>query len=440
MKEKTIKMDSVSYHFFIENNQWKLELAKSQTRVKDIRELALMKENTDQFVPVEVEDGEEVLTFQFQVDSNMNHWETIQSLGRSDKLRLLCNLARFRKILDTRITFFLHPHNLIFDDNLIPFLVYRGIRQVLPPYEINDETFLLQYKCLSIALFSKKYNFDELYAGSWKNAKDTEFERQISEIDHFDDFVEFLHNQYRKEKRETEKNMQIVPKKRFQLFKRLSIAMIAAAVILAVPVVYFGFFKLPFQQHLLEAHRAFLSKDYSEVISDLESVNPEKLPDSGKYILAYSYVKSENLGDEEKDTIMNNISLKSDPNYLLYWIYNGRGDLDKSLDLAMYLDDPVLIMYSYIKKIEKAKNDPNLSGTERQNQVQQYEEKLKSYGEKYGLESLFVTDPEKANPTEETGGSAPAAAEQQVTDQAKGTQTDRTEKKVPDQNQTEETK
>lgn len=133
MKEKTIKMDSVSYHFFIENNQWKLELAKSQTRVKDIRELALMKENTDQFVPVEVEDGEEVLTFQFQVDSNMNHWETIQSLGRSDKLRLLCNLARFRKILDTRITFFLHPHNLIFDDNLIPFLVYRGIRQVLPP-------------------------------------------------------------------------------------------------------------------------------------------------------------------------------------------------------------------------------------------------------------------------------------------------------------------
>lgn len=228
--------------------------------------------------------------------------------------------------------------------------------------------------------------------------------------------------------------------KRFQLFKRLSIAMIAAAVILAVPVVYFGFFKLPFQQHLLEAHRAFLSKDYSEVISDLESVNPEKLPDSGKYILAYSYVKSENLGDEEKDTIMNNISLKSDPNYLLYWIYNGRGDLDKSLDLAMYLDDPVLIMYGYIKKIEKAKNDPNLSGTERQNQVQQYEEKLKSYGEKYGLESLFVTDPEKANPTEETGGSAPAAAEQQVTDQAKGTQTDRTEKKVPDQNQTEETK
>lgn len=37
---------------------------------------------------------------------------------------------------------------------------------------------------------------------------------------------------------------------------------------------------------------------------------------------------------------MKNISLKSDEKYLLYWMYNGKGDFDKSLDLAKTLDDP----------------------------------------------------------------------------------------------------
>ena len=52
---------------------------------------------------------------------------------------------------------------------------------------------------------------------------------------------------------------------------------------------------------------------------------------------------------------MKNISLKSDEKYLLYWMYNGKGNFDKSLDLAKTLDDPQLIMYYLVKQIESLK-------------------------------------------------------------------------------------
>ncbi len=389
MTEKTIQMDSMAYQFHIHDDKWQLKLPKSQTRVKDARQLALINKDSDLFVPAIVEEGDDIFTFSFFVDPRAKTWEDVRKLERDDKLRLLYNLARFKKCLTTRMTFFLHPDNLIMDDNLIPSIVYRGIRELVPPYVMNEETFLLQYKCLIVALFSKKYNFEELYAGSIKNATDTQFERQVSEIGDFDSLIKLLKENYMKEKKETEKNMQIGPKQRFRHFKQLTFIMIALSVILAVPLVYLSFVKTPIQEHLLEAHRHFLSLDYGNVINDLKDQKPEKLPDISKYVLAYSFIKSEKLGDDQKEAILKNISIKSDPNYLLYWIYNGRGDFDKTIDLAKYIDDPQLIMYGLIKQIEMVKNDPELSGTEREEKVQKYEAEYKTYIEKYGLDTLL---------------------------------------------------
>lgn len=195
MNEISIQWESITYKFLILNNSWQLNLPKSQTRVKDVRQLALINNDSDLFVPAMVEEGDDMFTFSFEVDPRANTWEDVQKLNRKDKLRLLYNLARFKKILTTRMTFFLHPNNLIFDDNLLPSIVFRGIRELIPPHELNEEKLLLQYKCLIVALFSKKYTFDELYSGSLKNAKDTPFERQVGELDDFDALIKFLEEQ-----------------------------------------------------------------------------------------------------------------------------------------------------------------------------------------------------------------------------------------------------
>lgn len=391
MNDKTIKMDGETFHFTIQEDRWQLQLAKSQTRLQTIRQLALWNENTDYFVPASAAEEGDQFIFSFTVDRKLKKWEEVLKLGRNEKLRLLRNVARFGRLLATRMTFFLHPEHLLFDENLLPVMVYRSIRDLLPPYETNEETFLLQYKCLIIALFSKKFNFDELYSGSLADVAETEFERKVVGAANLEELLAWLDTSYLKEQAETEKTMQIVPKRQFRLYRRLTFTMLAVIVLLAVPLVYLSAVKLPLENHLMEAHRHFLSNDYSSVISDLEGVDPEKLPDAGKYILAYSYIQTEQLDSSQKDSIMKNISLKSDSHYFLYWIYNGRGELDKSLDLAKYMNDPVLIMYGYVKKIEQAKNDPKLSGTEREKEIQQYEDQLKSYTNKYGIDSELKT-------------------------------------------------
>jgi type VII secretion protein EssB len=192
MNEKSIQLESMTYKFLLLDNRWELKLPKSQTRVKDVRQLALLNKDSDLFVPTIVKEGDDMFTFSFEVDPRAHTWEDVQKLNRKEKLRLLSNLARFKTILTTRMTFFLHPNNLIFDDNLLPSIVFRGIRELIPPYELNEDKFILQYKCLIVALFSKKYSFDDLYLGSLANAKDTAFERQVGELDDFDSLSKFL--------------------------------------------------------------------------------------------------------------------------------------------------------------------------------------------------------------------------------------------------------
>ncbi|MDC2865206.1 type VII secretion protein EssB [Bacillus sp. BP-3] len=387
MTERTIQLDSMQYLFETTEHVRKLKLSKSQTRVKDIRQLELITEKSNFFVPATVEDHEDMFTFEFNVKEQTKEWKDVQKLGKNDKLRLLLNIARFQECLQTRKTFFLHPENIVFDDNYMPYLVYRGIRDIVPPYRLDDAKFLRQYKCLVVALFSKKYSFDELYSGSLENAKDTAFDRSVVDASTFNDLVKLLNDHYRKEQTTTEKNMQLVPKKRFRLFKRLSISMIVASVVLAVPLGYFSFVKMPYQNKLLEADKNFLATDYDKVISTLKEQDPEKLPDASKYVLASSYVKAEKLTDDQKAAIMKNVSLKSDKNYLLYWIYNGRGDFSKSLDLAKYIDDPQLIMYGLIKQIEQVKNNPKLTGSAREEKVQKYQKELEDYQKKYNTDS-----------------------------------------------------
>ncbi|MEN1967622.1 type VII secretion protein EssB [Lentibacillus sp. N15] len=432
MKEKTMEFDTLTLQFTIEEDIWQLRLAKSQTQARDIRQMGLITEAPDDaFVPVDVKEEGDSFAFSFIVDQEKKKWEDLKELPRNEKLRLLCNVARIEKYLATRITFFLHPDNLVFDDNLLPSIIYRGIRDVVPPFIMTEQGFLKQLKAFSIALFSKKYTFDQLYNGALENAKETEFERQVGEMTDLSQLITLLEESYKQEQKKTERQMQIVPIKRFRLFKQLSIIMIVVAVLLAAPLAYFGFVTLPYQHTLLDAHDRFLASDYGEVITTLEGENAEKLPEATKYILAYSYISVEHLSDQDKENIMKNVSLKSDENYLLYWIYNGRGDLDESLEKAKYIDDPVLIMHGLIKQMEAAKNDPNLSGTERDEKVSDLQDQLEKYQEEYKLEPDDNDTDEPAN-SESANGERTQDQSTEQSDERTADETDETNDKTKD--------
>lgn len=380
MTRKNIQMDGTTYTFHVTDTVWELEFPHSQTKVKHAGQLDLMKEASPYMVPAEFEDREDVFVFRYDTEDKQT-WTDIQKMERKDKLRALLNISRFQELLHTRYTFFLHPDNIVFDFNHVPYLVHRGIRDILPPYMNKEEDFFKQFQCLAVSMFSKKYTYDELLTGSLKNAKASNFERMVAGAANIEELLQIVEENYAKEMAYVQHKMKWVSKKKFRMFKGLSIGFIIAAVVLAVPLGYFAFMKVPYQNDLLAANEHFLKGDYEKVITALKDENPQKLPQTTLYELAYSFIQGEQLDERKKTNIMNNISLKADSKYLIYWIYNGRGNFDESLDIAKVLDDTQLIMYSLIKKIEQVKNDTTLSGNEKMDQQTKYQEELNKYKE-----------------------------------------------------------
>lgn len=422
MKEKAIEFDAMSLQFTLNDDAYQMRLAKSQTRVTNLRQIRILTEaSEDTYVPAEVKDEDDAFIFSFSVDQNNKKWEDLKQLHWNEKLRLLCNLARLKKQLKTRLTFFLHPDNVVFDDNLMPLIIYRGVRNLVPPFDISEQDFTKQLQCFSIALFSEKFDFNQLYNGALKNANETEFEKQVSEAEGLEQLIGVLNESYQDEQEKADKTMQMISIKRFRLFKRLSVIMIIVAVLLGAPLIYFGLVSLPYQQHLLDAHEEYLATDYDGVIWALEGESAGDLPQASKYILAHSYINKEQLSDDGKSAIMNNVSLKSNENYLLYWIFNGRGEFEKAMEKAKYIDDPQLIMYGLIKQIERAKNNPEISGAERDKKIKDLQNQLDEYREEYNLN----VGEEKNNPSTDNSPEADGAqeAEQNSQDAAKNDKT-----------------
>ncbi|CAM4288425.1 type VII secretion protein EssB [Listeria ivanovii subsp. ivanovii] len=165
------------------------------------------------FVPAKIASDSDSYTISYDIDKYTYGFEQIRKMEREDKLRALKNIVDLSELLDTRYTFFLHPDNLIFDINLVPRIVHRGIKNILPPYELTEATFFKQYQCFVIAMFSKKYSFDNLYNGSLTSARGTQFEKSILDAKTIQDIATILEEAYVKENKAVQRNMTRVPKK-----------------------------------------------------------------------------------------------------------------------------------------------------------------------------------------------------------------------------------
>lgn len=413
MIERKVYIDPLSLEFTIKGSQWTTALAKSQTKVTNYDQLQLITAEHPHAHPLQVEEKEDVYAFTFTISERAKQWKEMKKLARNDKLRALSNISTILPLATTRITYFIHPNNLTFDENLIPSIIYRGARELIPPYTMDKADLLKQYKCYCIAMFSEKYTFDDLYTGSLKDALDHRFARDVYEAATFDDLTGLLKEKYIAEQAKTDEQKRYVSRRKFRLFKQMAIWMTSLTVLLLGLLFYIVFGISSFQDKQLSAHKDFLAEDYGEVIRTLKDEKVEKLPHQAAYILAYSYITVERLSDPEKNAIMKNITLKSDEKYLHYWIYNGQGDFEESIDLAKYVDDPQLVIYGLIKKLEQVQNDPQLTGAERDEHAKEIRDELNRYAEEYDLLLEEEQEEEQEQATEETTSEQPIEQTQQ---------------------------
>lgn len=381
-KKLDVMIEKHTYEFNKTDDNWTLALRKSEVQVNEEKDLALLKVSHPLLMNTSIHWEEDTVTFTYELPKERLTFDELKIATKEDKLRAMANMANVEQLLDLPLTFFIHPENILFDYNLLPKIAYRGLDGKMPPKVTNYDLLLRQYKSLIIALFEKNQDFSKLYEGQLEIKKGSEFIQTILKKESFEEIRQYLVENYDQTVEHTNKTIKKVSKTTFQITKQLSIWMSVLAVILVIPLAYLLFFRLPFLDRMQNTNTAFLKNDYEAVITTLDPVQTASIPFTQKYELAYSFIQGEALQEQQKKVILNNITLRSDENYLDYWIENGRGNLDEALDIAKNLEDPDLILYGITQKIEQVRKDTRMTGTEKEESIGKLETDYQKYKEK----------------------------------------------------------
>ncbi len=317
----------------------------------------------------------------------------------------------------TRLMLSVCPENIVFDSSLSPHFLHYGVRDSLPPYEQNQDMLFQETKATISALVDGQQSFEE-YLHYHQTLKLSNEVQSIWAAGTWDELSAVIQTRIDALEKE-EKAFVHIPEKKWKTARYCLVGMVIALVPLLFFTIYTLFFSQPRHAAYVESGESFLKQNYSEVIDRLENYNPKKMPYVVQYELAKSYVTYEPLEGAGRKNVENAITLQTDSQYLLYWIYIGRGENEDAIDLARIMEDRELIMYGLINQKEQIKLDDKLSGEEKETQLKEVDTELSQYEkEKQELEKqLNDQNVEKSDPEAEA---KPAVKEEAEKEKSEG--------------------
>lgn len=376
MRQESYQFNDISFQYEVVGEELIQKISLADIHLQEKSELDLLMVSDSLLLPVTLNWQEDELHLisslsagQFLLEKK--HWLT------SEKIQLLLNLLPLQALIQTDLRTFIHPKNIYLDYNGLPKMIYRGIKGKMPMSEVDESALFYQFKCLAGMLMTK-YSFEDLYDGLLEESRQQSlFMNDLLNLSDFSEMKAFLMEALGRAENEEQQKMVRVPRKRFQLFKHLSIWLGVLVVILAIPLGYLLFKQLPVQKACLEADTAFITNEYSKTISSLEKVKLSDLPKTQKYELAYSYVHNEGFDQQQQRNIMKNITLQSDNRYLNFWIQEGRGDLEEAVMTAKSLEDSDLISYALLQQMDVVKADKKMKSAKKEEKLQKLQEEYK---------------------------------------------------------------
>ena len=366
--------------FIYEKNEtsWQLRLKRSDVASQDLRELLLLDLHHPLFLEQTMEADEDSVTFTYELEPHGLSYGELKTRTISERLRLALNVFSLESALGLPVTFLLHPDNLFITKNAQAKIAYRGVPGIMTPQSLSAEDFLRQAKCFTVTLFSDS-DFMDLYNGSLELETLPDFLNELRQTTTISDAMAVLEKYYLEKADQEKANLVLVPSRRHRVFKLATIWLTAGIILLFIPLVYLIFLQNPFKEKLLQADTAFIKVDYSGVITELEGIAPSSLPNTQKYELAYSYIQGLEFSSDQKKVILNNVTLKSDELYLIYWIQIGRNKFEDALDTAKRINDSDLILYALTQEIKQVREDDKLSGKDREAKLDSLENEYKKY-------------------------------------------------------------
>ena len=307
----------------------------------------------------------------------------------------------------TRLHIMICPENILVDDSVTPYFLHYGVKESLPPYEKNEDQLFQELKATIAEVVDHKYGFIQ-YLQLHETLELSPITAAIMAANDTNELQEFIHeNIARLEKQE--KELITVTKKKWKGTRYVALGFLIAL----VPTVIFSLYTLvlaqPKQEAFINSQEHFLQNQYSDVITSLQDYKVESMPKVVQYELTRSYIIIDNgLEDDQREVILNSITLQTDPQYYYYWIYIGRGNAEEALDIARTLEDRSLIVYGLINQKAKVKGDTELKGEEKQQMLKQIDTELDEY------EREIEAEEEEAQRLKEEQAKAEAEAKAQT--------------------------
>lgn len=320
---------------------------------------------------------EDQLVISYQIDDKMtNLISKVNQLDSYDRLQLAQNFHKLQLWEHLELVPFIHPSNFYIKGNRI-FIAHRGFSDYIAPIKYTNEEFLNHYRALILYILNPKLNFDNLILG--KGTLKNNLAQKIESAKTIEDIIYIVDNQVVFEEQNRLAKYKTVKKNKYLIFKWLSIILGIISIISICSVTYFSTKEIPQKNRVIAAESLYINKDYSGILEKLKQDNPKSLPKSAQYIYAVSAVELDDLNNNQKEAVLRNLSQKSNENVLLYWIYMGRSEFDKAVDIALNIGDNQYILHAYLKLYEVTKADTNMSGNKKQELLSKYEEAIKKY-------------------------------------------------------------
>ena len=277
---------------------------------------------------------------------------------------------------------FIHPKNIFLQGSVVKIL-YFGLDGIMEPIPYTSETFLMTYKALIVSILRPKLDFELLVNGI--AAISDSLVQDIVACESYDDVIKYIHEAYDKAYQEEKKKKIAVSKLTWRILS-IGIGIFSVATItLGVVAAYYHFWSNPIQKATINAQSHFINKQYDSVADDLQGVAVNRLSKEAKFVLASAYVRLDNLSEEQKSSVLNTITPSSEDNLLDYWIYLGKGDYKKSLDLAQNIGDDQLTLHAYTNLYEQTREDKNMNGAEKQKKLGEYRKEIEELSKKLGV-------------------------------------------------------
>ena len=361
-----------------EQNVVTFTFQREKVKLDHSLEMEMLKRN-DPSIQKEITLTETELSFVIQPPSS---YITFKQLKRKDeKSRWIFASQLVKKVENhalTRLHMIICPENILVDDSLSSYFLYYGVKESLPPYEKDEEKLFQELKATIAEAVDHKYEFIQ-YLQLHETLELSPSAAKIMAASGIKELQECIREHIvRLEKKE--KELITVTKKKWKWTRYVALSFL----ILLVPALLFSLYTLvlaqPKQEAFINSQEHFLQNQYSGVVTSLLDYKVEDMPKVVQYELARSYVIIDNgLMDDQREVILNTITLQTDPQYYYYWIHIGRGNAEEAVDIARSLEDRSLIVYGLINYKEKVKADAELKGEEKQQKLKEIEDELDEY-------------------------------------------------------------